>query len=141
MKLPFLDALFLLVTVRHRKHLVHGRNQESRRAARRVEHHIVRLDIHQITHKVSDMSRRQDDTQRLPVAARITHELAVEATNEILGSLPVLDVLKHMLIQEFRVKLERRFTKLLVDLVQSETGLQNSKLSHKLIFLCIWPYV
>ena len=141
LQLLLLDVLSLLVTVGHGKHLVHSGNQESRRAARRVEHYVVRLDVNQITHKVSDVARRQDDAQRLPVAARIAHELAVEAPDEVLGGLLVLDVLKHMLIEELRIELQRRLTQRVVYLVQSEAGLQDGELRKELVLLRVWPNV
>ena len=69
MKLLLLDVLLLRIRISHHQHAVHGGNQKSRRSARRVEHDIAWLNIHQLAHQVADVTRRQNDAERLSIAA------------------------------------------------------------------------
>ena len=69
MKLLLLDVLLLRIRISHHQHSVHGRNQKSCRSARRVEHGIVRLNIHQLAHQIADVTGRQNDAERLSIAA------------------------------------------------------------------------
>ena len=138
-QLLLLDIALLGVRVSQRQHAVHRRNQESGRSACRVEHGVVCLDVHQIAHQVADMARREHDAQRLPVTARIAHELAVEPTDEVLAGLLILDVLEHVLIQELGIELQRGLAQRIVHLVQTETRLQNRELGQQLVLLRIRP--
>lgn len=140
-ELLLLDVLLLRVRICQHQHPVHGRNQESRRATSRVEHRVSRLYVHQLAHQVADVAGRQDDAQRLPVTARIAHKLAVEAPDEVLAGLLVLDVTEHVLVQELRVEFQRRLAQRLVYLVQAEAGLQDGELRQQLVLLRIRPHV
>ena len=140
-KLLLLDVLLLRIRIRQSQHPVHGGNQKSCRSARRVEYGIVRLNIHQLAHQIADVTGRQNDAQRLPVAAGIAHELAVEAADEVLAGLLVLDIAEHVLVQELRVELQRRLAKRLAHFVQPETGLQDGKLRQQLVLLRIRTHV
>ena len=98
-QLFLLDILSLiLICARLFKHVMHRCNKESCGTTTGIKYNICSLNIQKVTEQITDMARRENNSQRLTITAGIAHKLAIESSNEIFTGTAILYVVKNILL-------------------------------------------
>ena len=84
------------------------------------------------------MTRGQNDTQRLSVAARIRHKFAVKTPQIIFGRVDVFDVFVNVVVDKLGVVLERSFVQYGIGFIDSFGVVDNQKLAEQFVFFYLW---
>lgn len=81
----FLSIFLFGFAIRLRKHVMHCRNQKACGARTGVQNYVIVFDGYQVAKQISNVLRRENNPQRLTIAAGIRHEFTIEAPKVIFG--------------------------------------------------------
>ena len=84
------------------------------------------------------MTRGQNDTQRLSVAARIRHKFAVKTPQIIFGRVDVFDVFINTVVDKLGVVFKRGFAQYGIDFVDGFGVANNQELAEQFVFFHLW---
>ena len=91
------------------KHVMHRCNKESCGTTTGIKYNVCSLNIQKVTEQVTDMARRENNSQRLTITAGVAHKFAIESSNEILAGTAVFNVVKDILLQKLSIEFQWGF--------------------------------